>query len=347
MAVKIVNLARSMSRFLIVRFSSIGDIVLTTPVIRCLKEQVPGCEVHFLTKKNFINVISGNPYIDKIYTIDKNIDEVIPELRKNKYDVVIDLHNNIRTRMLKLKLGRKSLTFNKLNFQKWLMVSLKINLLPDKHIVHRYFDTVKPLNVKYDGKGLNYYISPGLEVEPEELPLIHRNGFVAIVVGAKHNTKIFPSSKIVEFIQKTNYPVVLLGGKEDCNRADEIIDLLGEQHAKRIYNGCGIFSLDQSASIVKQAKFVIANDTGLMHIAAAFNKNIISIWGNTIPQFGMYPFLPDQSSSVNFISEVKGLNCRPCSKIGFDKCPKGHFKCMMEQDVQVLISQLVNFDLKG
>jgi lipopolysaccharide heptosyltransferase II len=333
-------LARSMPRFLIVRFSSIGDIVLTTPVIRCLKKQMPGCEVHFLTKKNFVNVISGNPYIDKVYAIEKHVDEVTAELRKNKYDVIIDLHNNIRTWSLKRKLGRKSVTFKKLNFEKWLMVNLKINRLPGKHIVDRYFDAVKSLNVKYDGQGLDYYISPQLEVTPEELPTSHRNGFVAIVTGAKHHTKIFPPAKIAELIRKIRYPVVLLGGKEDADRADEIISLCGEEFALMIYNGCGIFSLDQSASIVKQAKAVVTNDTGLMHIAAAFNKNIISVWGNTIPEFGMTPFLSSAFTSASIISEVKGLNCRPCSKIGYAKCPRGHFKCMLDQDVDLMISQL-------
>lgn len=329
-----------MPRYLIVRFSSIGDIVLTTPVIRCLKEQVPGAEIHYLTKKSFADVLKGNPYVDKLFTINHDINEVVDELKENKYDAVIDLHNNLRTRILKWKLQRKSYTFNKLNIEKWLMVNLKINHLPEKHIVDRYFESVKDL-VKYDGKGLSYFISADQEVKTEELPTSHRNGYVAIVIGAKHTTKIFPAVKVAELIQKLNQPVVLLGGKEDVTRAEEITDKAGNAVSRFIYNGCGKYSLQQSASLVKQSRLVITNDTGLMHIAAAFNKNIVSIWGNTIPEFGMYPFLPTGSSSLNIKSEVKNLNCRPCSKIGYDKCPKGHFKCMMEQDVN-LISKLAN-----
>ena len=324
-----------MPRYLIVRFSSIGDIVLTTPIIRCLKQQVPGCEVHYLTKKSFAGVLAGNPYIDQLYTIDKDIDEVLPELHRNEYDLIIDLHHNLRTMMLKHKLKTEASSFDKLNLEKWLMVNLKINKLPKHHIVHRYFETVKELNVKYDGKGLDYFIDSKDEIQTGQLPLSHQNGYVAIVIGAKHQTKIYPATKVSEVIQYLNQPVVLIGGKEDVSRGEEIISL--SSNSDNIYNACGKYSLGQSAFLVKNAKLVITNDTGFMHIAAAFNKNIISVWGNTIPEFGMTPFLPEGSSSLNIISEVKNLNCRPCSKIGYDKCPKGHFRCMMENDV---ISQL-------
>jgi lipopolysaccharide heptosyltransferase II len=332
-----------MPRYLILRFSSIGDIVLTTPVIRCLKEQVPGCEIHFLTKKTFAGVLSGNPYIDKLITITKDVSEVMDELQTNNYDAVIDLHNNIRTFLLKRKLKRKAYTFQKLNIEKWLMVNLKVNKLPEKHIVHRYFEALSDL-IKYDGNGLNYYISPENEMSSDQLPASHRNGYIAIVIGAKHATKMLPVDKVAELIVKLKRPVVLIGGKEDEMRAEEIVDKTGNGFSDYIYNGCGKYSLQQSASIVKQAKLVITNDTGLMHIAAAFNKNIISIWGNTIPAFGMTPFLPDASTAKNYISEVKNLNCRPCSKIGFNKCPKGHFKCMNEQDLEKIISQLANLE---
>lgn len=320
-----------MPRYLIVRFSSIGDIVLTTPIIRCLKQQVPGCEVHYLTKKSFAGVLAGNPYIDQIYTIDKDISEVLPELHRNEYDQVIDLHHNLRTMMLKRKLKTDASSFNKLNLEKWLMVNLKINKLPKHHIVDRYFETVKELNVKYDGKGLDYFIDPKDEIQAGYLPIAHQNGYVAIVIGAKHLTKVYPASKVAEVIRHLNQPVVLIGGKEDVSRGEEIISL--SSNTDYIYNACGKYSLAQSASLVKNAKLVITNDTGFMHIAAAFNRNIVSVWGNTIPEFGMTPFLPEGSSSMNIILEVKNLNCRPCSKIGYDKCPKGHFKCMMENNV--------------
>ena len=130
----------------------------------------------------------------------------------------------------------------------------------------------------------------------------------------------------------------MLGGKEDEQVGEEIASffkvsaigsdrerVLREDLGKKaeVYNACGKFNLNQSASLLKEAVVVFSHDTGLMHIAAAFGKKIYSIWGNTIPEFGMYPY---RTQFVIF--ENKKLKCRPCSKIGFDSCPKKHFKCM-------------------
>ena len=146
------------AKVLIIRFSSIGDIVLTTPIIRCIAEQLD-VEVHFLTKNSFKSILRYNPYITKLYGIDKSVSEVISDLKAEHYDYIIDLHKNLRTQEVKLRLGIKSYTFNKLNIAKWLKVNLKINQLPDKHIVDRYFEGIQGLNVINDGRGLDYFIS--------------------------------------------------------------------------------------------------------------------------------------------------------------------------------------------
>ena len=132
--------------------------------------------------------------------------------------------------------------------------------------------------------------------------------------------------------EKLFEPIVLLGGPEDASRAEEIVEAVGA----KVFNACGKFKLDESASLVEQASWIITHDTGLMHIAAAFNKQIYSVWGNTIPQFGMYPYMTASNSKI---IEVQGLGCRPCSKIGYDKCPKGHFKCMQEIDENLFFNE--------
>jgi ADP-heptose:LPS heptosyltransferase len=96
----------------------------------------------------------------------------------------------------------------------------------------------------------------------------------------------------------------------------------------------------QSAQIVSESKFVVSNDTGLMHIAAALKMSVVSLWGNTVPEFGMYPFYPDGFDSMRYIAQVEGLSCRPCSKLGYAKCPRGHFRCMEEIETQGIISYL-------
>ena len=331
-------------KILVIRFSSIGDIVLTTPVVRCLKQQL-GAEVHFLTKRSFEKILISNPHIDRVFSIDKRVSEVIELLKKENYDAVIDLHGNLRTLQVKWQLGVRSYTFDKLNFEKWLITNFKINRLPNVHIVDRYLKTVEPLGVKNDGKGLDYFIPKEDEIStisdleshckersnrisgadtPSNFKLQTSN-FVAFVIGAAHATKRLPTEKIIEICHQITLPIFLIGGKEDVERGDLIIS----KSNSYVVNLCGKLNLNQSASVVQQAQKVVTHDTGLMHIAAAFGKDIISVWGNTIPEFGMTPYLPTAGSQI---MEVKNVSCRPCSKIGHDSCPKGHFKCMQMMD---------------
>lgn len=331
-----------MQKILIIRFSSIGDIVLTTPIVRCIKQQL-NAEVHYITKKQFAPILESNPYIDKIYTIEKNVSEIKTELKKENYGFAVDLHNNLRSAQVKSILGKKSKSFYKLNMEKWLMVHLRINTLPDIHIVDRYFETVKPLGVKNDGKGLDYFIPEKDKVDINILPQEFHKGYVGFVIGAKHYTKQLPKEKIVSIIQKLNHPVVLFGGKEDAEKGNWIVQELRTRYpAAKIYNACGKYDLNQSASLVKQAGKIITHDTGLMHIAAAFKKEIVSVWGNTIPEFGMYPYYGNVQLSSRKLSglrsQVLDLPCRPCSKIGFSKCPKKHFKCMNDINEEEIVS---------
>jgi ADP-heptose:LPS heptosyltransferase len=319
-------------KILIIRFSSIGDIVLTSPVIRCLQEQIKDVEIHFLTKRKFASIVENSPYITKVYTIEKDVSEVIPQLKAESYDCIVDLHKNFRSFHVILKLMKPYSSFNKLNFKKWLLVRFKARVMPSVHIVDRYLDAVKHLGVNNDGKGLDFFIPPADEVDTALLPAPFNAGYIGFVIGGRHNTKILPVDKMVEICVGLSKPVILLGGPEDAGRAEIIASISG----LNVMNACGKFSLMQSASLVRQADFIITNDTGLMHIAAALRKPIVSVWGNTVPELGMYPYLPDGVPQL--ISEVLGLKCRPCSKIGFDKCPKDHFNCMREQDTDAIVS---------
>jgi len=330
-------------KFLVVRFSSIGDIVLTTPVVRGLKTQVEDAHVHFVTKKAFLPVVANNPYIDKIHLFDKDLDALIDELRSEDFDYIIDLHHNLRSFLLKWHMGLIAFSFNKINLQKWLRVVFKIDVLPRKHIVDRYLETCYLFDVENDGKGLDFFIDPSNEVDLITLPEVFRNGYVALVIGAQHGTKQMPSDKLGMLCAYLRYPVVILGGKDSVAKSQEIVRYVRHyatavSFVPTIYDACGKFNLQQSASLVRQAGVVITHDTGLMHIAAAFQKNIISLWGNTIPEFGMYPYVAPEKS---YIFETKRLWCRPCSKIGYKKCPLGHFKCMQHIDV-VAVAQKCN-----
>ncbi|MEP6585033.1 MAG: glycosyltransferase family 9 protein [Ginsengibacter sp.] len=322
-------------KFLIIRFSSIGDIVLTTPVIRCLKKKYPDCEIHYLTKKTFAGIVESNPHVKKVHCLTNNLKETIEQIRLENFDHIIDLHHNIRT--LTIKRAFKKIpfhSFNKLNTQKWIYTNFKINLMPHKHIVDRYMEALASLGVVNDGAGLEYFIPENDLVKDDDIPFSHSQGYVAIAIGAAHSTKKLPVEKLKELCNMIEYPIILMGGNEDFYSGLEISKL----DPVRIYNACGKFKLNESADLLRRSKMVISHDTGLMHIAAAFKKNILSVWGNTVPSFGMYPY---QTLYETF--QVNKLWCRPCSKIGYDKCPLGHFKCMRNQSVSAMAASVHAF----
>jgi ADP-heptose:LPS heptosyltransferase len=313
-------------KYLIIRFSSIGDIILTSPVVRCLSNQVEGAEVHFVTKRKYAGLIAHNPYIHKVHILSENLNELIAELQEEHFDYIIDLHNNFRTARLKNRLKIPAFTFKKLNIEKYLMVNFKINRLPQKHIVDRYLETLSVFDVKNDGKGLDFFIPKNKGFPKENLPEPFRNGYIAFVIAATWATKRLPADIVTEICNRMDHPVILLGGKTEQEEGEKILSL----SKGNVLNLTGKINLYQSASLLQEANIVLTNDTGLMHIAAAFKKKILSFWGNTIPAFGMTPYLAHPASEI---MEVTGLRCRPCSKLGFRKCPKKHFRCMKEQDL--------------
>jgi ADP-heptose:LPS heptosyltransferase len=309
-------------KILVIRLSSIGDIVLCTPAIRCIASQTQA-EVHWLVKRSFSGVLAGNPYITRTWIYE----EVLEDPRKLKaegFDAVFDMHCNLRTRRLRSGLGAQVLTFDKINRSKWLMVNFKWPKLPDKHIVDRYFEALKAWNISYDGKGLDFFVQ-------EECDISLPEGFVAVVMGAAHATKQMPIRVLIDLIAKISAPVVLVGGPGDRALGEAVVKAL----EKDIINTAGQCSIHGSADILNKAVRVITPDTGMMHIAAALGKSMDVVWGNTIPEFGMYPFLPEGKEGSYRNHQVK-LKCRPCSKIGYESCPKGHFRCMHMQDTRAI-----------
>ena len=323
-------------KILVIRFSSIGDIVLTTPLLRCIKDQLSRSEIHFLTKKQFAPVLEANPYIDKLWLYDHNFRDLIPEIKSQGIEFIADLHNNYRSNFVKKQFSAPSATFPKLNVKKWILVNLKINLLPGLHIVDRYFESLELLKINNDGKGLDYFIPAKDEIPVQTLPGEFHNGYIAFVIGGKHNTKILPPDKAALIIDRLTKPVILLGGKEDEENAAVIM----KSCKNKPLNAVGQNNISQSASLIRQSEKVITNDTGLMHIAAALKKPIFSLWGSTVPAFGMTPYLPENEQHLSEIFEVKGLSCRPCSKLGFEKCPKKHFRCMNDHDFDSIVRTL-------
>ncbi|HNB62693.1 MAG TPA: glycosyltransferase family 9 protein [Saprospiraceae bacterium] len=312
-------------KVLIVRFSSIGDIVLTTPVIRCIKQQL-GAEVHFLTKPGFAGLLTDNPYIDQLWTLEEDYIGLIRKIKEERFDYLIDLHKNLRTWWLAFQLGVKRLTYHKATIEKLLMVKFKINVLPKSHVSERYLDAVKSLGIKYDGQGLDYFISEDTVNKLDGVDSL----YIAAVIGATHFTKRLPEENWITFINSTDRLIVLIGGKAEAEAAEHIVARSGSN----VINMVGKTNLQESALIIQNAERVITNDTGMMHIAAALGKPIVSIWGGTLWEYGFWPFYSD-GKNLNKSLEVKGLSCRPCSKFGRNDCPRKHFKCMKDLKIEL------------
>ena len=315
-------------KILVIRLSSMGDIIYTTPIVRCLKKQLPNAEVHFLTKPAFSYLYDNNPYVDRLLLLKPSLKETIEEIKSGHYDYLVDLHRNLRTSIIKLQTRIPSSTYNKQSVLKWLSLKLKKNLVPPVHLVDRYFKAVVPLGITNDNKPIDYFFKQVHNLSTL-LPPGFSNGYVAFIIGATHFTKRMPNEKVISICNRLNYPIVLLGGKDVVHNAREI----EEKSSALIYNTCGTLTLDESVFLVSQASAVIGFDTGLTHIAEAFNKPIVSIWGSTVPELlGVQPYKVDHVLEAGVT-----LPCRPCSKFGLAKCPKGHFKCMWQIDEKNII----------
>ena len=318
-------------KVLVIRFSSLGDIILTTPAIRCLKKQL-NAEVHYLTKRGFAGILQPNPYIDKLWLIDDQVKEVADSLKKESFTHIVDLHRNIRsTQTKRLFPDAIKITYKKGTWAKLRRIYFK-SAPPRIHVVERYLQALNRYGVQNDGEGLDFFIPPESTIKWADVG-IEPNQYVAVVVGAAHHTKRLPLVKLLDICNGLTKPVVVLGGKDVQETADE----LARHSSGKIINLVGLLDFMQSARMVENARGVIAHDTGFMHIAAALHKPLISIWGSTDPDLGFWPYFGATQPAVNFRSEVQNLSCRPCSKFGRSQCPKGHFKCMNDQDVEKIL----------
>ncbi len=323
-------------RLLFIRFSSIGDIVLTTPAIRCAKQQIPGVEIHLLTKASMKELVMDNPYIDHCHFLGQDINQTISELKKFEFDYVIDLHHNFRSWKIKNALGIKAFSYQKLSIKKWLLAKLHINLLPTTHVCDRYLATLKHFNIVNDGQGLDYFFPVNNTFTAAHLPTSHQAGFIAFVIGASYYNKKMPVQKWIQLAASLKKPIVLIGGKVDVAEAN----LIAQSYPNYIYNACGKFSLQESASILQMSKVVVSHDTGFLHVAAALKKPTITIWGATSPALQFEAYYPSQNTPAHFNSIVPHLHCQPCTKQGDAHCPQGHFACMQHQNINTIAAKV-------
>ena len=327
----------SPKRILIIRFSSIGDIVLTFTVASTIKSLYPHCSIDFVTKPQFKELLNACPDLDTIYTLTGTVAQLRKEIDFNQYDAILDLHHNLRSRILLGFQFGKVYRFPKNNIEKWLLTTFKTRPKIIRHVTERYLETLSAYTkAPIVGIAPAYRVPDASKIDIKETFQVEPSKYVAVAIGAQFATKRMPTDLLVELIQKINLPVLLLGAKEDQLTANEILE---QCTSNIIFSAVGTATIHESAWLVKNAKALLTHDTGLMHIGASFEVPLHVIWGNTTRDFGMYPYRVEQEQVFNY--EVSGLSCRPCSKIGHQSCPKGHFSCMRQQDL-VAIANAIN-----
>lgn len=319
-------------KILLLRFSAIGDLVLTSPVARHIKAVFPEAEVHFFTKKTLAEIISHDPNIDKVHVWEKhNFHEALSLLKQTQFDYVLDLHKNWRTLRVVVSLKAPFFQIDKQTIERQLLTKLHWPSLTIRHVTDRYLEVAqrwaKSLSkeIVNDGNGLSLFLPPHVVTEISQK--IHTLGFpveksIAVVLGATHATKKWLPAHFITTLNQLGKPVVLLGGEGECEDAAMIANALKVP----VWNTTGKYGLLESAAILKMAQCVLAHDTGFMHIAVAFRKPLVVLWGSTAPTLGFAPYQSSQHISL----EVENLHCHPCATIGLAKCPKQHFKCMKD-----------------
>ncbi len=275
-----------------------------------------------------------NPYIDRFHYYDKDLNGLIDSLKKEQFDYIIDLHKNFRSYRIRQALGVKTFSYKKLSLQKFLLTKLGIDLMPGVHISQRCINALQHLGVKDDGKGLDYFIGEEERIKENDIPHSHLMGYIAIVIGATYYTKKLPLQKLKELCSTIQFPIILVGAKEEREDGDNIASI----DSIRIYNACGKFSLNESADIVRRSKCVISHDTGLQYIACAFQKPVLAIWGATSPKLCVEPYYGSLQPALHTNILVKNMPCQPCSNYGTKHCPLGHFQCMKNQDIQMIVA---------
>jgi heptosyltransferase-2 len=320
-------------KILIIRLSSLGDILLTTPFIRSIKNQFPEIKIDYLLREEYSDLLKLNPYLNKVFTfsrIENDNFEKLKEIKNSKYDLVIDLQNNLRSKKLVSKIKTQSVRFSKNSWNKFLLVNFKINHLKDSpQIPVRYSQAIS--GFKLDEKGLDLFTDKTASVE-----LVQIENLIGFCPGARHFTKRWPIEYFIELGKKLNlkgYNIVLFGGKIDKEICAAVANEI--PGAINLSNNDDIL---QTTADMKFCKVIVCNDSGLMHAASAVGTRVVAIFGSSVKEFGFTPY-----NCTNLILENNLLTCRPCSHIGRSSCPKKHFDCMQLIKPQFVFEKVISF----
>jgi heptosyltransferase-2 len=310
-------------KVLLIRFSSLGDIALIHPVIQKLSSY--DYEVDVLTKKTFSSLFDHHQQVHDVLNLEDhhNLLSLISVLKKKKYDHILDLHNNLRTSLIKIAFPFKTVTYKKYRMKRALLVQWKLNLLKGNQVINNYLATLNKLKIPYTDSDYQYRIPFKIS---EQVKKLKSNQYLCMAPFAKHFTKEWPYYKELVLQLSKKYKIYILGARDEYERAEEF-------KSKNVINLCGKLSFQDVIGLINSSRLLITNDSGLMHLGSGTKADILSIIGNTVKEFGFFPY-----HKKMHIVENKKCKCRPCHYHGLTKCPKKHFQCLKEiKPEQVLV----------
>lgn len=325
-------------KILLVRFSSVGDIVLASPVIRVLRKKFPTAQIDFVTRTEYAELVRYNQNLNYTFEFDAEtafagLKSLKRRLREERYDLILDLHNSLRSRYLRSVRGAEILTIDKRMYERTMLVKFKKHLYKEVvSVADRYIEPLAKFGIENDGKGLELHIPDevlfGVSGKIVPLELNRFEKVLGICPFAKHFTKRWPLERFAEtaikFINTYDGKVLIFGGPNDTEANGQLVATIADATPEEYVTSLvGKFSLLESAAAMEYCDAILTNDSGLMHVAAAMKKKIVAIFGSTVREFGFFP-VADQAS----ILETDYLPCRPCSHIGLGECPEQHFRCM-------------------
>ena len=317
-----------LKRILIIRLSAMGDVLLTTPLVRSVKARYPEARIDFLVKEDYAPLLRTNRHLDNLLLFSPEsgffeIRRILQKIRETEYDAILDLQVNLRSLIFRAFSGaRRRIHHRPDRWRRFLLVHFGRGLQSVfQPVPLRFFDSISSLNVEDDGGGLDLIVEEG--AKQTAVSVLGEGRRIALAPGASRFTKRWPAEGFAEVgahFQEKGNKVVLLGGEDDRDVCEEV----ARRMQKAPLNVAGRFLLQETAAAIAGSDLLISNDTGLMHMGAALRKPVVAVFGPTTAHLGFAPF---RTSSV--VVE-RPLSCRPCSYHGTERCPKGHFKCMEE-----------------
>ncbi len=343
------------SKTLIIRLSSVGDIVLSSLLIRVLRKRFPQSQIDFLVKSEYASLVRGNPHVSHVLELPDgarfaDLRALRQRLHDNGYELVVDIHDSLRSRYLSVGLPGDVVRVRKRKVARFLLVTTKVHLYHffggSPGVAERYLEPVREWGVENDGMGLEVFV--GDQEREKARHIVHTAGMdgqqsvLGIAPSARHWNKRWPADRFAaaaaELSRRHRAGVILFGAADERDVCGKILqEIRANAPRTPVLNLAGSLTLTESAAVMDHCTVVLSNDSGLMHVAAGRKRKVVALFGPTVKELGFFPF-----GTTSTVIETNGLRCRPCTHIGRPSCPKAHFRCMLDIPVSRVVDAVNN-----